>query len=251
MLITHTVLGLMMLAAGDAGGPESDPIQAAMESPVRLESDLERDPNRRPDKVLSFLGIEPGMHVLDLFSGGGYYSTIVSGIVGEDGSVTSHNNEAYLEYAADELTQREDVGVPDNLDLLVSEANDLDLPEGKYDAALVILTWHDFYYVEPGIGWPKVDLEHMIQTLCKGLKKGAILGVVDHVAAPGGDVWEVAQTLHRIDPARIKSDLKGSCFKFNGKADFLRNEKDDYSLPMSNPKVRGKTDRVVYKFRRK
>ena len=250
-MLAQAILGLVMLSSGGDGGHEADYIQAAMESPIRLESDLERDAGRQPDKVLAFLGIKPGMHVLDLFSGGGYYSTIVSGIVGEDGSVTSHNNEAYLAYAADELTQREDVGVPDNLILLVSEANDLDLPEGEYDAVLAILTWHDFYYVEPGIGWPKVDLEHMIATLCKGMKKGGILGIVDHVAAPGGDVWEVAQTLDRIDPARIKADLKGSCFKFKGEADFLRNPDDDHSLPMSNAKVRGKTDRVVYKFRRK
>lgn len=251
MLITQTILGLVMLASASDGGGDVDYIQAAMESQVRIEADLERDASRHPDKVLEFFGIEPGMHVLDLFSGGGYYSTIVSGIVGEDGTVTSHNNEAYLTYAADELTQREDVGAPDNLILLVSEANDLDLPEGKYDAVLAILTWHDFYYVEPGVGWPKVDLEHMIQQLCKGIRKGGVLGIVDHVAAPGGDVWEVAQTLHRIDPKRIRSDLKGSCFRFRGEADFLRNNEDDHTLSMSNPKVRGKTDRVVYKFRRK
>lgn len=251
MYLAQTVLALVMMASASGDGSTSDAIQAAMESPIRLESDLERDAGRKPDLVLAFLGIKPGMHVLDLFSGGGYYSTIVSGIVGENGSVTSHNNQAYIAYAADELTQREDKGVPDNLELLVSEANDLDLPEGKYDAVLAILTWHDFYYVEPGIGWPKIDMAHMIAQLCKSVKKGGVLGIVDHVAAPGGDAWEVAQTLHRIDPKQIKADLKGSCFRFKGEADFLRNGSDDYSLAMSNPKVRGQTDRVVYLFRKK
>jgi predicted methyltransferase len=56
---------------------------------------------------------------------------------------------------------------------------------------------------------------------------------------------------YRIDPARIKSDLDGSCFELEAEADFLRNTSDDYSLPMYDPKVRGKTDRVVYRYRRK
>ena len=122
MKVLQIVLGLAVLSAPGEDSHASDPIQSAMDSPIRLESDLERDASRQPDKVLEFFGIEPGMHVLDLFSGGGYYSTIVSGVVGEDGSITSHNNDAYLDYAADDLTMREDKGVPDNLHLLVSEA---------------------------------------------------------------------------------------------------------------------------------
>ena len=250
MRIAYAMIALVMFSPSDKAHG-SDVIQAAMESSIRLESDFERDASRQPDKVLEFFGIEPGMKVLDLFSGGGYYSAIVSGIVGEDGQVTSHNNQAYLDYAADDLTMREDKGVPENLVLLVSEANDLDLAEGEYDAILAVLTWHDFYYVEPGVGWPEIDVQHMIDQMCKGLKKGGILGIIDHVGEKDSDVREVAQTLHRIDPKRIKQDLKGSCFRYKGEADFLRNESDDYSLPMSAASVRGKTDRVVYRYKRK
>ena len=41
-------------------------------------------------EVLAFFKIGPGMTVLDLFSGGGYYAEILSGVVGEDGSVLEH-----------------------------------------------------------------------------------------------------------------------------------------------------------------
>ncbi|HKJ17662.1 MAG TPA: hypothetical protein VJ984_09960, partial [Xanthomonadales bacterium] len=161
------------------------------------------------------------------------------------------NNQAYLVFANDELEQRAGKGEASNITRLNSEAGDLKLDEGKYDAALAILTWHDFYYVDPDIGWGKIDSGFMVETLCHALKPGAVLGIVDHVAEPGGDVWETAQTLHRIDPERIKSDLKGSCFEFEAEADFLRNPNDDYSINMYNEKVRGKTDRVVYRYRRK
>ena len=251
MKYIQPIFAIALLAQGSIGSASDDPIQQALESPNRLEVDLARDPNRHPDEVLAFFGIKPGMHVLDLFSGGGYYTTIVSDIVGDEGSVTAHNNQAYLVFANDELEQRAGKGEASNITRLNSEAGDLKLDEGKYDAALAILTWHDFYYVDPDIGWGKIDSGFMVETLCHALKPGAVLGIVDHVAEPGGDVWETAQTLHRIDPERIKSDLKGSCFEFEAEADFLRNPNDDYSINMYNEKVRGKTDRVVYRYRRK
>ena len=61
----------------------------------------------------------------------------------------------------------------------------------------------------------------------------------------------MAQMLHRIDPQRIKDDLVGDCFLFEGEISALRNPADDLGQPMSADGIRGRTDRVVYKFRRK
>jgi len=44
--------------------------------------------------------------------------------------------------------------------------------------------------------------------------------------------------------------MQAAGFLFNGKSDVLKNNDDDYSLPMSDPKVRGKTDRFVFSFRK-
>ncbi len=232
-------------------GLAADPgIREALESPIRLDADRERDNSRHPDKVLEFFQIREGMNVLDLFSGGGYYTAILSGVVGRKGNVTAHNNQAYLDWIPDELEKRYGDGGPQNVTRLTSEASAMNLGKAKFDAALAILTWHDFYYVDEQYNWPRIDVEVIIDDLCAALKPGAVLGIVDHVASPGGDVWETAQTLHRIDPARIRSDLEDSCFEFEAEADFLRNSEDDYSVSMSNEKVRGKTDRVVYRYRR-
>ena len=53
-------------------------IAESLASPDRLERDRASDPWRRPDLVLSFFDVKPGMTVLDLFSGGGYDTEIVS-----------------------------------------------------------------------------------------------------------------------------------------------------------------------------
>ncbi|HEX5765589.1 MAG TPA: hypothetical protein VFY27_08480, partial [Woeseiaceae bacterium] len=64
---------------------------AAIASEERPEKDIERDERSKPAKVLQFFEIQPGMRVLDLFSGGGYYSELLSRVVGPEGSVVAHN----------------------------------------------------------------------------------------------------------------------------------------------------------------
>jgi len=253
MTCAQAALSLLLFTpCGDGGGPSMDLVIAeALASPARLESDRPRDALRRPDQVLSFFEIAPGMKVLDLFSGGGYYAEILSGAVGPDGEVVAHNNSAYLAYAAKELGPRFADGRLANVTRLTAEAAELELPDGYFDAALAILTWHDFYYTDPENGWPPIDEPALTEKLCAALKPGAVLGVVDHVADTGADAFESGQNLHRIDPARIKADLAGSCFDFESEINVLRNPDDDHSKPMFDPAVRGKTDRVVYKFRRK
>jgi predicted methyltransferase len=253
MTCTQALLSLFLFSpCNDGGGPSIDlAIAEALASPARLESDRARDALRRPDQVLAFFGIGPGMKVLDLFSGGGYYTEIVSRVVGPEGQVVAHNNAAYLAFAAEELASRYADQRLGNVERLTAEAADLKLPEASFDAALAILTWHDFYYVDADNGWPPIDEPSLTGRLCAALKPGAVLGVIDHVAVAGADVRESSQNLHRIDPERIKADLADSCFEFEGEINVLRNPADDYGKPMFDPAVRGRTDRVVYRFRRK
>lgn len=225
-------------------------IAESLASPDRIEKDRMSDPLRRPDLVLNFFEIKPDMVVLDLFSGGGYYTEIVSRVVGNDGKVLAHNNKAYLAYAKDDLDQRYAENRLPNVEQLTAEADQLELPPGAFDAALVMLTWHDFYYLDVENGWPAIDETALIQKLCNALKPGAVLGITDHVAVAGSEPTDSAQNLHRIDPERIKSDLNGTCFSYEGEIDVLRNPADDPEQPMYAPGTRGRTDRVVYKFRR-
>ncbi|MEJ8569746.1 class I SAM-dependent methyltransferase [Elongatibacter sediminis] len=252
MTCTQALLTLLLISpCSDDGGASLDlTLAESLAHPERLETDRVRDPLRRPADVLGFFGLQAGMNVLDLFSGGGYYTEILSRAVGPDGSVTAHNNQAYVDYVAEELQARYAGDRLDNVERLVAEAGELDLPPNSFDLALVVLTWHDFYYVDPENGWEAIDEPALTRTLCGALKPGAVLGVIDHVADAGADVRETAQTLHRIDPQRIKDDLADSCFTFEAESTVLRNAADDHAQPMFDPAVRGRTDRVVYRFRR-
>jgi predicted methyltransferase len=249
----HALLTLFLLTPCESSGGNSIDIAIAesLASPQRIELDRTSDPLRRPDLVLEFFELKPGMTVLDLFSGGGYYTEIVSRIVGDDGKVVAHNNEAYLAFAKDSLEGRYTGDRLSNVERVTAEADQLDLPASAFDAALAMLTCHDFYYLDAENGWPAIDETALVQKLCSALKPGAVLGLSDHVAASGSNPEETGQALHRIDPQRIRNDLAGSCFEYEGEINVLRNPDDDLSQAMFAQGVRGRTDRVVYKFRRK
>lgn len=250
---TQAALTLFLLApCGEAGGNSLDlAIAESLASPDRIAEDRNSDPLRRPDLVLEFFEIKPGMTVLDLFSGGGYYTEILSRVVGEEGKVLAHNNEAYISYAEDSLAGRYENGRLANVERVTTEADDLELSANSFDVALAALTWHDFYYLDEANGWPEIDEATLVNKLCSALKSGGVLGVTDHVAASGSAAENSAQNLHRIDPQRIKDDLSGSCFEFVGEINVLRNPEDDVSQPMYAQGIRGRTDRFVYKFRKK
>ena len=253
MECSQAVLTLFLLVPCDQGGGDSMDlaIAEALAAPQRMKADLRADPLRRPDRVLEFLELRPGMQVLDLFSGGGYYSEILSRVVGGDGRVVAHNNRGYLAFVGDTVAERyRDNRLP-NVEQLIIEADALAFPEASFDAALAMLTWHDFYFSDEEQGWPAVDRERLLQTLCSALKPGAVLGVSDHVARSGSDPAISGEALHRIDPARLRADIEGDCFEYEAELSVLRNPKDDLDISVFDEATRGRSDRVVYRFRRK
>ncbi|NOX94203.1 MAG: methyltransferase, partial [Alphaproteobacteria bacterium] len=66
-------------------------IQAGVDNPNRTEENRARDNDRKPGEVLAFYGVSEGMTVVDIASGGGYFTEILSGAVGPDGQVRAQN----------------------------------------------------------------------------------------------------------------------------------------------------------------
>ena len=259
--IIPTLLAILALAAcGDrspppapdeSATPTADAVsvyESAVSHPDRTEADRERDAGRKPGDVLEFFGIEPGMTVLDMFSGGGYYTELLSRIVGPEGRVVAHTNSAYAGFVGDEATNRYADGRLANVDILLAENNELELREDEFDAIMLVLAYHDIYFADPANGWPKIDGPRFIAELRKGLKPGGMLAVVDHFAAAGSP-RETGGTLHRIDPQIVIDELEAEGFVLEARSDVLRNMDDDHSKAMFDPEIRGKTDRFVMKFR--
>ena len=221
----------------------------AVASPRRTDADRERDAGRKPGQVLEFFQIAPGMTVLDMFSGGGYYTEMLSEIVGPDGKIVAHTNTAYAGFVGDEAVNRYADDRLANVEILLAENNELELPGAELDVVMLILTYHDIYYVDAANGWPKIDGAKFLAELEQGLKPGGILAIVDHYATAGSP-RETGGSLHRIDPQIVIGELEAAGFVLEGRSEVLRNPEDDYSLSVFDAEVRGKTDRFVLKFRK-
>ncbi len=253
---TQTEPPLMSEAAVKPPGNRPRPVDltelavlSALANVQRPAADRERDAQRQSAAVLRFFGITPGMTVLDLYSGGGYYTEILSYLVGPQGRVVAHNNSPYLQFAKNELATRYVEGRLPNVERLIAENNALSLPVGTFDAVLMTDVYHDVYLVDEKNGWSRIDGPKMLAEIYASMRPGAVLGVVDHAAAPGVEP-EAAAALHRIDPALLRRDLQAAGFVLDGQSDVLRNPADDGNRSSFDPTVRGQTNQVVLRFRR-
>ena len=135
------------------------------------------------------------------------------------------------------------------MERLQAENNELALADERFDAVLMILAYHDVYYVDESSGWAKIDGDKLLAEVYDAMKPGGILGVIDHAAAPGSPP-ETGGSLHRIDPNVIRADMGSAGFIFEAESDVLRNPEDDRSVSPFDASVRGRTDRVVMRFRK-
>jgi predicted methyltransferase len=137
-------IGMDSVTAADADG---NIYAEAVAAETRLPGDYERDAGRKPALVLEFFGIERGDTVLDLFSGGGYYTELLSRVVGPEGKVLAHSNQAYLSFVGDEFEARYAKDRLPNVDVVIAENNELDLEPGSLDAIVLVRADHDVYFV--------------------------------------------------------------------------------------------------------
>jgi len=228
----------------------SEAIATAIADPGRPATDREQDATRKPDEILAFLGVAPGMRVLDAFSAGGYYTELLARIVGSGGEVIAYNNPPYAKFAQKGIAARYvDDRLP-NVRQVTSTLEQLELAPASLDAAIFVMSYHDLYWRPADGSWPPTDPSLLLAKLHAALKPGGVIVVQDHVAAPGGEVSEVVDKLHRIDPAVVKRDFERAGFEFEGASDALAHPADDHTINVFNPAIRGKTDQFVFRFRK-
>jgi predicted methyltransferase len=227
----------------------TDTIAAAVASPDRSPDNVKLDESRKPAEVLKFLGLRPGMRVADPFGGNFYWAEITGRAVGPKGHVTVWQPQQFYTQKVADAYQAVQAKQP-NVWMRVSPMESPDIPAGKYDFMLINLDYHDVYWENAKRGIPRMDPDQWLKTIYAAMKPGAIVGIIDHVANPNSDARATVDKLHRIDPNIIKADFKRAGFQLVGSSDMLRNPADDHSLLVFDPKIRGKTDRVVLKFRK-
>lgn len=240
-ILALVLLLLLSPPVGAAPLSEAD-AKALVADPDRTDADRERDATRKPAQLLVFSGVGPGMRVADLGASSGYTTELLARAVGSEGTVYGQNTPYVLKKYVSEswparLSRPAMKGVVRVDRELVSP-----LPDGVegLDLITMIYVYHDTLF-------SGVDRAAMNQALFAALRPGGSLLVVDHVAKPGADA-EVAKTIHRMDPALLRTDLEATGFVFAAEADFLRNPGDPLEKAFFD--MDGPTDSFVQRYAR-
>ena len=233
-------------------------IQAVLSHKDRPIDDSERDQARQPAQILAFSNVAKGDHVLDVFAGGGWYSELFSKSVGDSGKVYAQNDHVIWRFAEKRITARtknkrlSNVVRFDNMPIV-----EMTIPDASLDIVFTALNYHDLFFTHSNRDGKKVQLRDAIvdykaalATIKKALKDDGVFIIIDH-AAKLGSGYDIANTLHRIDPNIVKFQLEEAGFSLIEEAFYLRNPKDDLGTNVFAPDTRGKTDRFIYKFAKK
>jgi predicted methyltransferase len=229
----------------------ADLYDAAVQHAGRSDDDRKRDALDHPAEILRLAGIKPGMQVADFMAADGYYSELLSYIVGPKGHVLLINNPSFDRWANNAWEGRIAHNRLPNVEHKTVDLNHLSLGDASLDAILVIKVYHDLYWVDTNKNnWPDVNTAAVLDNLVKALKPGGTLVLVDHSSKPGAGT-SVASSLHRIDEAYALQDFESHGLKLVGKSDALRRPDDPRTQISYKEPILGKTDRFVMVFRKK
>src|SRR6266403_5391161 len=147
------LLGVVALASANARA--SDVYDAAVGHAGRSSDDLKRDSLDHPADVLRLSGIKPGMRVADFMAGDGYYSELLSYLVGPRGHVLLINNPSFDRWANNAWQGRIAHNRLPNVEHQTIDLNHMDIADGSLDALLIIKAYHDLYWVDSDkSNWP-------------------------------------------------------------------------------------------------
>jgi predicted methyltransferase len=232
------------LASPSALSAVPDYITQAVADKTRPAEDRDLDAKRKPAETLALAGIKPGEVIGEYLPGGGYYTRLLSDIVGHGGKI----------YAL-ETTTWGDKGVAatkavlaepgrENVVLDLAPLGSFHLPE-KVDLFWTTLNYHDLHIPK----YANVDMAAFNKLVFDSLKPGGTYFIVDHAATAGSGA-SLSPTLHRIDEATVVKEVTAAGFELLSKSDLLRNPADDHTKKVFDPSIRMQTDQFILTFRK-
>lgn len=190
-------LGFVMAIPAWAGDlPVNARIEQAMLGDHRSEENIARNRYRHPVGTLTFLGLEDGMTVMEIWPGGGWYTEILAPVVRDHGQyiaatydVTVPDQPGYR-YRLQESLLAKFTANPELYDQVVIApwSPPASASLGEADSVDLLLTFRNAH------GWVSGgEADQIFAEFARVLKPGGILGVVQHRAIAGSDPAESSE----------------------------------------------------------
>jgi predicted methyltransferase len=241
---TTAALAITALMASLAWAASSIPayINAAVADSARPAEDKQRDADRKPAETLAFAGVKPGATVVEIAPGRGYYTRLLSALVGPQGKVYAVTSPPKPDKPAPHVQAIAADPHYGNVTVIMQPIAEAKLPQGV-DLVWTTQNYHDFHNLQD------VDVATINRDAFAALKSGGTYFVLDHAAEAGSGARDT-NTLHRIDEETVKQEVTAAGFKLAGESDILRNKGDPHTAKVFDPEIRGHTDQFVLKFKK-
>lgn len=244
-------------AAASADAPPPDPgtdakLRAAIASTDRPTDEAARDKWRHPLETLEFFGVREDMTVLELWPGGGWYTSILAPVVADKGKLVvtnmdangppdDHATQMAKQYAARLASKPSAFGKVEVR--VIHPAEELTFgSDGSVDAVLTFRNFHN--WIHDGIAGK------VLSSAFRVLKPGGVFGVEEHRAKVGDDPIKAGDTGYVPEAFVIELAQKAG-FRLEGRSEINANPKDTKDWPKGvwtlPPVLRlGEQDRAKY-----
>ena len=250
-------------------------------SPDRSDADRINDRRRKPEEMLVFIGIRPGITALDLSAGGGYTTELLARAIGPAGAVYGQSRPRNPDQAAprpaapegnsnpsatpnpaptaapaapptaprpspvalaDRNGKLKSAGTPAAPITAFARPFEDPVPPELAERRFDLVTLMFNYH---DLGFLGVDRAKMNQAAFRALKPGGFYVIADHSGRPGTGISE-SGTLHRIEEAFLRQEVEAAGFKLLAEGNFLRNPNDPRDKNTPDPPQ--PKDEFVLKF---
>lgn len=217
----------------------------ALSAPDRTLGDHALDDQRRTSQLLAWMGIEPGMTVMDIMVGTGYTIEVLSRVVGKDGKAYAVQPRALANIDVVNKLWQARLKRYQNENLVSMDGGDLThlegIPDESVDIVVSYLGYHD-------TAWMGTDRAQMNAEVRRILKPAGFYIIADHDAAEGHGDADCA-TLHRIEKACVQAELAAAGFHLADEDDLLSVADDTRDWNASPTGGRsGRSDRFLMRF---
>jgi predicted methyltransferase len=232
---------LLFVAGASLAADAPGYVAKAVADPSRPKADVATDALRDPADTLALAGVKPGMTVAELFPGGGYFTRMLSDIVGPSGKIYGIENTGWKgAVEADQKTVGE-LKVA-NVTIDPESFGHFTLPQ-KVDLFWITQNYHDLHIAKYGA----VDLADFNHRVFAALKPHGVYFILDHQANPGTTPEQIA-VLHRIEKAQVIREVTAAGFRLVAEGKFLNRLADDHTKTIFDPAIQGHTDQYALKF---
>ena len=158
-----------------------------------------RDAEEKPAELVKEIGVQPGMTVADIGTGGGYMLPWLSRAVGDSGKVYAEDIfDDFLAAARDHAAQER----LKNVEFIKGNEHSPELPAASVDVILALDSYHHYNYPED-----------MLAGFRKALKPEGRLAIVEYYKRPGamGNGNSALQHI-RLDDAGVIKEVEANGF---------------------------------------